>query len=60
MAYKILEDKCKGCGDCAAVCPGSDIPVITKNGEKYSIDPETCYNCGACESACEHKAIVEE
>lgn len=58
----VIQDRCKGCGICAAVCQtgvlefGKDknsrgvcIPVVVK--------PEKCLNCGLCEMFCPDFAI---
>ena len=58
IEYRILEEKCVGCGRCQKFCP---VDAIT--GEKkapHKIDPEKCVKCGACYRACKFEAIVKE
>lgn len=58
----IIQDRCKGCGICVAVCQtevlefgemekerGIRVPVVVK--------PEKCLNCGLCEMFCPDFAI---
>lgn len=54
--YRILADKCKGCGLCIRVCPAGAI-----SGEKlqpHVLDPQKCIKCNACISKCRFSAIV--
>jgi ferredoxin len=55
MAYKINED-CTACGTCLDECPVEAI----KEGDIYTIDPETCTDCGACADVCPVEAIHPE
>ncbi len=59
MAYRIVEDKCKACGECANECP---MGAISKDDDKnvFVIDADNCVSCGSCANTCEHGAIVEE
>ena len=55
VEYRVLEDKCIGCGACKRVCPAG-----AASGEKkqpHKIDTETCIKCGACVEACKFDAI---
>lgn len=56
MAYIISEEKCVGCGACAAVCP---VEAISQSGDKYTIDADTCVDCGACAGECPTEAISQ-
>ena len=65
MQYKIVKDKCFGCGLCARQCPVSCISVTdyTAPGKKkpaYEIDASKCIKCGMCISSCKFKAIIKE
>jgi NADH-quinone oxidoreductase subunit F len=55
-AYKIVPEKCKGCGLCARKCPTEAITGEIK--KPYVIDKDKCVKCGACASACKFSAIV--
>ena len=53
---KVLEEKCKGCGDCMLSCPSGAITV----DKTARIDPEVCIGCGMCVIACKEGAIKSE
>jgi len=55
ITYRIIEDKCTGCGKCKRVCPSGAITGEKK--ELHTIDPEKCIRCGACISECPFDAI---
>jgi ferredoxin len=40
---------CKGCGECAQVCPDNAIAIIDK---KATIDYNGCTCCGVCDRVC--------
>ncbi len=48
-------EKCKGCGNCAEVCP-SEIYEIREN-KSNPIHPEDCIECWACVSQCQTESI---
>jgi len=56
MAYKVIADKCTGCGACVSECPSQ---VISAGDDAKSvIDENQCVECGACADACPSEAIV--
>ena len=65
LSYKVIKDKCFGCGMCAKQCPASaisrtDYVAPGKKLAAFEIDTEKCVKCGACEGVCRFKAIVKE
>jgi ferredoxin len=49
-----LEEKCTGCGTCAAVCPRGAIEL---RGGLARVDSSKCIRCFCCDELCEHQAI---
>ncbi len=65
LTYKVIKDKCFGCGMCAKQCPASaisrtDYVAPGKKLAAFEIDTNKCVKCGACEGVCRFKAIVKE
>ncbi len=69
MQYKILEDKCVGCGMCARNCPAStiiktDIVPAGKDPKLplrvHRINPDNCVKCGLCQANCRFNAIIKD
>jgi NADH-quinone oxidoreductase subunit F len=54
--YKIVGDKCKGCGVCAKKCPTEAITGEIK--KPYVINQDKCVKCGACMTSCKFQAIT--
>ncbi|HEX7475002.1 MAG TPA: FAD-dependent oxidoreductase, partial [Dehalococcoidales bacterium] len=51
---------CRGCGDCAKLCPYIEIKNETGPGIPSAwIDPALCFGCGACISVCPTGAILQ-
>lgn len=48
------EEKCKGCGECEAICPAGAIDV--ENG-KASLDKSRCIGCAQCIAVCPTAAM---
>ncbi len=54
--YRIIPEKCTGCGRCAQVCTSVAVQGVKK--EPYIIDVDKCIKCRACYEACKFDAIV--
>jgi heterodisulfide reductase subunit A len=55
---EVVEKKCMGCGDCAAVCAYGAIEVRdTKQGKKAFVNPILCKGDGLCNARCPTGAI---
>ena len=65
MEYKVIKDKCFGCGMCVKACPAdafvkTDYIAPGKRLPAYEIDQTKCIKCGMCIASCKFKAIVKE
>ncbi|MCC6003328.1 MAG: 4Fe-4S binding protein [Thermofilum sp.] len=57
IRYRIYEDKCIACGQCAQDCPAGVISVT--EGGKYRINEDACIKCGVCYAVCPVKAVYK-
>jgi indolepyruvate ferredoxin oxidoreductase alpha subunit len=68
-AYKVIEDKCTGCGNCIEVgCPAIHVTkrekVVKPSGKEVelafaTIETAACTGCGLCLQPCAPEAIVK-
>jgi ferredoxin len=56
VKYKVIEQRCNGCGLCYKVCKDQ---ALTPVQDKAFIDHNKCTGCGDCLRFCRRMAIVE-
>jgi heterodisulfide reductase subunit A-like polyferredoxin len=54
---QVDEERCVGCGACAAICPFEAVAV--RDGRAV-VDQATCMGCGVCVAHCPHEALALE
>ena len=56
MSIKVDKEKCRACGRCTEVCPGS---LLYRDAEQkaYIRYPRDCWGCAACLKECPFGAI---
>jgi nitroreductase/NAD-dependent dihydropyrimidine dehydrogenase PreA subunit len=50
-------EKCDGCGECVADCPGGVIE-LNDNNRAVPVKPEYCIQCGHCVAVCPNDAVT--
>jgi len=50
---------CRGCGDCAAICPYIEMRIDSNGTACAHVDQALCLGCGACIARCPTGAIVQ-
>jgi NAD-dependent dihydropyrimidine dehydrogenase PreA subunit len=55
---KIVEEKCKQCGECIDVCPADVLEADDK--QTKVANPDDCLGCESCVSVCPEEAITVE
>ncbi|MDD6069626.1 MAG: 4Fe-4S dicluster domain-containing protein [Clostridiales bacterium] len=57
MSIAIDKEKCRGCGKCEKVCPGTLI-ATDEQGKAYIKYPKDCWGCSSCIKECSFGAIA--
>jgi ferredoxin len=60
MSFKVLEDRCIGCGACDYSCHTDALTKTDSFLGLFEIDPYTCDDCGVCVRKCPEDAIVPD
>jgi ferredoxin len=55
IEYKIITEKCDGCGACAKLCPAE--AIYGEKKKPHTIDKNRCTKCGTCIEVCTKEAI---
>ena len=55
FTFRIVEEKCSGCGVCLKACPVDCI--VGESKELHVIDGKQCTRCGACRNVCRLDAV---
>lgn len=60
MSFKVLEERCIGCGACDFTCPTGALVKTDSFLGLFAIEPFTCDDCGRCVDKCPERAIVPD
>ena len=60
MSFKVLEDRCIGCGACDYSCHTDALTKTDSFLGLFVIDPYTCDDCAVCVGKCPEGAIVAD
>ncbi|MCE1247934.1 MAG: NADH-quinone oxidoreductase subunit NuoF [Firmicutes bacterium] len=55
--YKIIAEKCRGCGLCKIKCPNN--AIVGERKHVHYIIADRCIGCGACHVACKFDAVEQ-
>lgn len=58
MSFKVLADRCIGCGACDYSCHTDALTKTDSFLGLFEINPFTCDDCGVCVTKCPESAIV--
>jgi NADPH-dependent glutamate synthase beta subunit-like oxidoreductase/ferredoxin len=58
-AITIDSKLCRGCGDCAAICPYIEMKIDSSGTACAHVDQALCLGCGACIARCPTGAIAQ-
>jgi NADPH-dependent glutamate synthase beta subunit-like oxidoreductase len=58
-AITIDSKLCRGCGDCAAICPYIEMRIDSSGTACAHVDQALCLGCGACIARCPTGAIAQ-
>lgn len=58
MSIRIRAERCIGCRQCIALCPGNLIKWDAAGGHAYIRRPKDCWGCASCIKACPSDAIA--
>ena len=59
MSLKLITERCKVCGICAAFCP-KQVLAVNEVEKIEAVAEENCIKCGQCEMRCPDYAIFVE
>ncbi len=60
MSFKVLQERCIGCGACDYSCHTDALTKTDTFLGLFEIDPYTCDDCGVCVKKCPEAAIVPD